>query len=336
MLNSGDGSDLKNKEALFNEVKGSLFEYLVAKEIAIQSNEELAFQQSFDRNYLTVLSQQDRMVRQFYPEMLPFLARASKLTSTELLNYLNEIPKHSRVVGKFSNSNALSAELFEADLLLTLNQSVLPVSLKLNKKNSFVNTKSGGIKSFFSHYFSFIPHTTQNDFNLFVDREFNRMAIDLHALHDMEYPGHFNDWVKKGLTELPGEMSSDSRQVLKNYYARIAKEMHGILSKAYSENPQSFMASLPSLMGFGSSSILQVIFFHDFPINQDVVIDIHSHQELSKVLNQTKVKDFGDISSVEIEIGPWTLQIRIKPMNKFTTTAIKINCSVKLKRPSAF
>ena len=37
------------------------------------------------------------------------------------------------------------------------------------------------------------------------------------------------------------------------------------------------------------------------------------------------------ISSFEIVFGKTTLQIRVKPMNKFTAPALKVNCSVKVK-----
>ncbi len=326
--------DQTKKEALFNEVKGSLFEYLVAKEIAIKGEAELPFQQSLDKNYLTVLSQQDRMVRQFYPEMLTFLNDASKLTAKNLIAYLKETPTAPRVVGKFSNST-LSEELFEADMVLNLKESSLPVSLKLNKKNAFVNTKSGGIKSFFTMYFPFLPSTIQKNFNQFVDMEFNRMAFELHALHDMEYPGHFNEWVKRGFSELPGELDSDSRAILKAYYARIAHEMHTIFTEAFKHFPVEFKTALPVLMGFGKKEILQVICFHDFPGPETSIIDIHSFSEVLSQLGETKIKPFTTISSVEFEIGNWALQVRVKPMNKFTTTAVKINCSVKVKRSSA-
>lgn len=324
------------KEALFNEVKGSLFEYLVARELAVKGNEELLFQRSLDKNYLTVLSQQDRMVRQFYPEMLPFLNAASKSAANNIVEYLKEIPSSPKVVGKFSNSTSLQSELFEADLILNLKDKSLPVSLKLNKKNAYVNTKSGGIKSFFTQYFPFIQQNVQETFNQFVDMEFNRMAYDLHALHDMEYPGHFQTWVTKGFSELPGELDPESRAVLKAYYARIAERMHNIFSDAFKTNPEAFKASLPQLMGFSSANILQVIYFHDFPTNLDPLIDIHSFEDMSKGLSQTEIRSFGGTSSVEFEIGEWSLQVRVKPMNKFTTTAIKINCSVKTKRSSAF
>lgn len=324
---------LTKKEALFNEVKGSLFEYLVAKELAVKSNGELKFQQSLDKNYLTVLSQQDRMVRQFYPEMLPFLNEASKLTSRKLIEYLKGTPESPRVVGKFSNSS-LSEELHEADLVLSLADETLPVSLKLNKKNAYVNTKSGGIKSFFSMYFPFLDPEIQKSFNQFVDLEFSRMAYELHALHDMDYPGNFDQWIKKGFSELPGELSTDERAILKAYYARIASEMHRIFELAQKSNQVQFNQSLLPLMGFGKTDILQVICFHEFPDSEASQIDIHSFADVSQGLSKTVILPFGDISSVEFGIGDWSLQVRVKPMNKFTTTAIKINCSVKVKRPS--
>lgn len=327
--------DQTKKEALFNEVKGSLFEYLVAKEIAIQGKDELGFQQSLDKNYLTVLSQQDRMVRQFYPEMLAFLSHAGKKASSTLLHYLKQTPASVRVVGKFSNSPS-AQDFFEADLILGLEKSHLPVSLKLNKKNAFVNTKSGGIKSFFSHYFSFIHPSIQDQFNKFVDLEFNRMALELHALHDLEFVGNWDTWIKNHLSELPGELDEKSRAVLKSYYARIAHEMHKIFEQMISQNPEQFKKSLPPLLGFGSQNILQMIYFHDFPSIENSSIDIHSMKDLEEELSAVVLKPFTDVSSVEFEIGHWSLQVRVKPMNKFTTTAIKINCSIKVKRPSAF
>lgn len=322
--------DQTKKEALFNEVKGSLFEYLVAKEIARLGNEELQFQDSLDRNYLHVLSQQDRMVRQFYPEMLPFLNQVSKITVSRLIEYLGSLPKQPRVMGKFSNST-LHEDLHEADLLVKHQEALLPVSLKLNKKNAYVNTKSGGIKSFFQLYFPFVETSVQEKFNQLVDLEFSRMAYELHTHHEMDYPGHFGVWVQKGFSELPGELDQDSRSILKSYYARIAQEMHHILTRAYEQNPEAFVTSLAPLMGFGKSEILQVVCFHEFPSGEFPEIQLHSYQDLNQFLSSAKIAEFKSIASVELDIGPWSLHIRVKPMNKFTTTAIKINCSVKVR-----
>lgn len=325
--------DQIKKEALFNEVKGSLFEYLVAKELAIQSGNELEFQKSLDRNYLTVLSQQDRMVRQFYPEMLKFLAGASTKTAAAISEHLKSNPLSARLVGKFSNSS-ISSEILEADLLFETNEGAVPVSLKLNKKNAFVNTKSGGIKSFFQTYFPYLDQSIQKDFNQLVDLEFNRMALELHAHHDLEFPGDFVLWVRQGLSELPGELDEASRFILKRYYARIAEVMHSIFQRAIKSDPDLFIKYLPVLLGFSSQEILQVIYFHDFPENAAPEIHIHSFKDLKKELTLMKLSPFGNIASVEFKIGRWDFQVRVKPMNKFTTTAIKINCSVRVRKPS--
>jgi hypothetical protein len=318
------------KEALFNEVKGSLFEYLVGKEIAVRSGDELTFQKSLDPNYLTVLAQQDRMVRQFYPEMGGFLVQMARLTSEGLKSHIGKNLTRPRLLGKFINSS-LGSVIREADLSVEAEGKERLVSLKLNKKNAYVNTKSGGIKSFFTQYFPFVDPKVQEEFNTLVEMEFETMARELHAFHDMSFPGNFSSWVKKGLSELPGELSEEERAILKRYYARIARDMHRIMTNLEKVRPLEFRANLAPLMGFGQD-VIQVICFHDMKADGEPYLHVHelgSHQ-----LGSAKLLPFENISSVELEVGDDLLQIRVKPMNKFTTTAIKINCSVKFKRPS--
>jgi len=325
--------DQTKKEALFNEVKGSLFEYLVAQKLAQASQEELSFHKSLDQNYLNVLSQQDRMVRQFYPEMLKFLNGVSQKTAESISLYFPDNLKAPKLMGKFMNSS-LKNEINEADLILTTATGTRPVSLKLNKKNAFVNTKSGGIKSFFSLYFPFLSTDLQQSFNELVDLEFARMGAELHALHDMDYPGDFSLWTQAGLSELPGELGPQERDVLKAYYARLSKAMHSILTNAKRLDNFQFGQGLAPLMGFGNPEILQVVCFHDFKSGSDPQINIHPFSEIKELLDEAKIIPVKGTSSVEIEVGHWNLQIRVKPMNKFTTTAIKINCSVKVRPPS--
>ena len=317
--------DQTKKEALFNEVKGSLFEYLMARRLSQLAGDELKFLESLDKNYLNILTQQDRMVRQFYPEMLTFLNQVSEDSANGLINFLGEIPRSPQLRGKFGTNH-------EADLLLESGRGIIPLSLKLNKKNSFVNTKSGGIKSFFDHYFSFINSKIQQDFNQLVDQEFIRMSYELHALNDMEYPGDYSRWIQNGKSELPGELPIEERSILKSFYARIAVEMHKILKEAHQARPVEFFASLPALMGFSTPEILQLVYFHDFKSKGNGFVSIHSYGEVLSSLEKARLLPFNQTSSVEISLGEWALQIRVKPMNKFTTTAIKINCSVKFKQ----
>ncbi len=317
--------DSTKKEALFNEVKGSLFEFLIARKIALLNGDELSFLNSLDKNYLNVLSQQDRMVRQFYPEMLSFLSAVSESSVGELTRYLGEKAHGPRLIGKF-------AEINEADLILSSSTGAIALSIKLNKKNAYVNTKSGGVKSFFLHYFSFINPSQQEEFNLLVDQEYNRVSHELHALNDMEFSGDYTEWVKRGKSELPGELTDGERKILKSFYARIAVQMHRILSQAKDQNPEAFSRSLPALMGFSSPEILQLVCFHDFKTDNSADVFIHSFKDVESSLKNAEILPFNQTSSVEVSLGDWSLQIRIKPMNKFTTTAIKINCSVRFKR----
>lgn len=325
-----DPQDQTKKEALFNEVKGSLFEFLMARKIAQLNHAELTFVRGIDQNYLSILSQQDRMVRQFYPEMLNFLNQMTEASVVKLIDYLQETPHAPKLRGKFINTS-LAEEIHEADLILETSQGTLPLSLKLNKKNAYVNTKSGGIKSFFSQYFPFLDQSHQQEFNRLVDQEFMRMSFELHALNDLEFTGDYAEWVRRGKSELPGELSSEEREILKRFYARLARDLHRLLSLANTQDAESFARSLPALMGFGRPEILQLVCYHDFKGQGSPEISIHSYQDVACSLADVKIEDFHDTSSAEIRIGSWSLQIRIKPMNKFTTTAIKINCSVKVQ-----
>ncbi len=323
--------DNVSKESLFNEVKGSLFEFLVGKNLAVINGEEKEYLEGIDRNYLNVLSQQDRMVRQFYPEMSSFLIKCARDTVISIKNGLKEDPRKPRLMGKLVNTLD-KQDWHEADLIVETSSGPRPVSLKLNKKGAFVNTKSGGIKSFLSQYFSFLPSNHQTSFNQLVDMEFEIMSRELHELAGIEYDGNYKSWVQAGLSELPGEVSAPMREALKAYYARLALALHGHLSAALELDAEKFRESLFPLAGFSSRDILQVVCFHDFK-NQDGATEIFLH-DAKEITDEVEIIPFHQTASAEVKVGLWTLQIRIKPMNKFTTTAIKINCSVKVKQSS--
>lgn len=315
-----------NKEALFNEVKGSLFEYLVALKLAQASNTELDFIQNIDKNYLNVLGQQDRMIRQFYPQMLSFLNEASTECEREISAKYGKNWVSIKLLGKLSR--AMQDDFKETDLLLINDQGEqLLLSLKLNKKSSYVNTKSAGVRSFLTHYFPYLDLKYQNEFSQVIDLEFAAMADTLHRLHDLDYSGHFNSWVGGGLSELPGDLDETDRDVLKKYYAKIALSLHGILAKALLEYPSEFLNSLFPLMGFSDPKIIQVICFHDFKTGGKSRVEIHSFEDVFD--RNIQLSDFRSTASLEVVSKLWSLQIRIKPMNKFTTTAMKVNCAVK-------
>jgi hypothetical protein len=84
-------------------------------------------------------------------------------------------------------------------------------------------------------------------------------------------------------------------------------------------------------MGFSSPDILQLICFHDFKSQGELQVELHGFADIQPALQKAQLRPFNQTASVDIEMGEVSLQIRVKPMNKFTTTAIKMNCSVKFK-----
>ncbi len=316
-----------SREALFNEIKGSLFEYLVARNLALFSNLESAFLSSIKTDYLDVLIKQDLMVRKFYPEMSSFLEDASRITSKKIINSLNKKILAVKLTGKSG-----SPELAEADIVLNLEDKVIPVSLKLNKRNSFVNTKSAGVKSFFDQYFIWNQKSPQKDFNSLVDFEFERMAREIYSYHDLVYEGNFNRWVELGHSELPGELGKEEREILKSYYSRLALKIHEILHQSLAEDKKNFSDSLLKLMGFGHPDIIQVVCFHEHHSLENLDVVLYDFNKIKISSENIFIQDFQNVASVEVNFQGFILQIRIKPMNKFTTTAIKINCSVKQPR----
>lgn len=318
-----------NKEALFNEVKGSLFEYLVALKLAQNSSIELDFISGLDKNYLAILGQQDRMIRQFYPEMLPFLAQVSSQCVEEIQKNYGSKWLMIKLLGKFTK-NQMQEDLKETDLLLVNPESEqLLLSLKLNKKSAYVNTKSAGVRSFLLQYFPYLEPHFQDDFSKIIDLEFFSMADALHRMNELDFQGNFHEWVKRGHSELPGDLSNEERDILKKYYARLSLKLHEILTYVKEKYPQEFVKSLYPLMGFSDERIKQVVCYHEFKAGHESTVEIHDLKDIYS--ESISIGEFKDTASVEINSKLWSLQIRIKPMNKFTTTAIKVNCAVKFK-----
>jgi len=322
-----------NKEALFNEIKGSLFEFLVARNMAVICDREGDFLTSIHSSYLNVLSKQDFMMRSFYAEMASFLQRSSLETAQFILKNLSEKPSAIRLQGKISEEPE-EANFGEADILLFHENKITPLSLKLTKKNSYINTKSAGVRSFFRSYFPFIDEQVQDQFNEKVDFEFNQLAFDLHTMNDLVFDGSFKQWVAAGKSELPGELTIEEREVLKKYYSRLSFFLYEELDKALRKNAELFLDSCLKLMGFQSQEIIQIICFHDFFQGKENEIFFNSIKNMSLKSNDISLKKFQHTASVDIKLSSVDLQIRIKPMNKFTTTAMKVNCAVRL--PNVF
>ncbi len=321
---------MRQREALFNEIKGSLFEYLVAREIAARHGLEAGFLKALPPQYQSVLEQQDRMTREAYPELLPLLpAWAEQAADAWQARFPAEPLVAVELTGQF---NAGNPEWRETDFLLRFASREVPVSLKLNKRQSAVNTKSGGAKSFLTTYFpGDAAAAVQAEYTRLVDAEFLRVHQELHRAAGLDLEDGWGAWVRAGYSELPGELPDDWRELLHAYYGRLARGLRAGLEQVARAQPDAFHEGLKRLVGHGLPHMVQLVCFHDHGGRDEgrVKALVHTGADVEAKLLHVQWLPPRDVASFVLQLADWELHVRIKPMNKFTASAPKINCAVK-------
>lgn len=320
--------------ALINEYKGNLFEFKTALTLAQIFKIELEFYHSLNTEYKERLTYYEEFLRFSAPELIIKLSDLSSQTAKVIEDYFacrKFNPSQIYPVGKILNANK-SAHLAEADIVFVENKSgkifEQLISLKLSKVDSFTNTKSAGIKSFISNYFNEFSESQkfQFDLNKTVEIEFLKMGSALYEKKGMQFKGQFgSEWSEK-FTELPGELSEDLREIVFLNYQNTSAKLYKILLNLKDIDPFKFYNSLSRLVGNSNNEIIQVITYH------------REHEYVSTKINclnqngnnKFKIRPQKENSHfIEIEYHNLILQLRIKPMNKFTTMSYKINCSIK-------
>lgn len=328
-------------ESLINECKGNLFEFLVAQSLSRRFKKEDLFLISLPRDFRSRLQFYEETIREFDSDLLknlPVLASsvAEKLEEHDLFKNKNQFS--FSVIGKMvaTNDNSLWNETDIVAIEETPDgiQKKHFISLKLTKDHSYTNTKSAGIKSFIEKYFSLFESRSlkfQKQLNLEVDESFHMMGHKLYSMIDQEFNGSFDSRWSQFYPELPGELSAEMKEVVHLNYFRVAQKVREFLGELYLENPSYFYQSLHALCGFGNTEIIQVQCFHQNAQLKEILIKSH-HDLLSSDPKEIHIKDLNPgASSFDIVFKKFVLQIRVKPMNKFTTAAYKINCSIKMK-----
>lgn len=336
-----DYNNQVQKEAILNEFKGNLFEFLVAQGLAVKSNVEDQFLLGLPMDFKMKLASYEELIRTHEPKLLVKLPNLAMLTVNRIWEDVS-LSKLSfsqwNVIGKMVATND-NETWNETDIVGTYKaesgeNKKLAISLKLTKDHSFINTKSAGVKSFLTKYFSSygdIVVSMQNELNSEVDESFLMMGHRLYSIIDTEFRGSFNSEWSDHYTELPGELNPEMRSIVHENYHRVALKLSSLLQRLKEKSPELFFDSLYALCGFGHAEIIQVNCFHnDYDLKE---ISIKKFEDLFTKTNKgcalLPIKDLA--SSVDIIMGKMTLQVRVKPMNKFTTAAYKINCSIKVK-----
>lgn len=321
--------DPKRLDALLSEYKGNLFEYLLASCISQKYNIENQFLSSLSVDVLTMLEQQEQFLRNYYSYLLIELPLLAEETASKIISYLNlnlECKPDVYLVGKVLGASN-DKRFDEADILIKTGTTVLPISVKISKNSSYVNTKSGGIRTFFTKYFeTFESVEIQNSFNQLCDFEYEALAIKLHELAGIEYSSGFKNWEDAGLEVLPGQLDEAYRKPLLEYYSFVNREISKNLKGFFEQNPALFINCLAPLMGHSSREIIQVTAFYNLKEQKFIKKNVLIH----KMKSNQKLKGF-DVrkNNFDIKFEDMALQVRVKPMNKFTSKAFKVNCSVK-------
>lgn len=329
-------SDTSENEALNNELKGNLFEFLVAKELATFGGVLGDFYINLDETLKLRLMEYELWIREHFKNWELSLPELAKQTSQKIIEYFKyERPCKIRLIGKSYEKQFFDYE--EGDLIISFGKKEFPVSLKLCKYGSYVNTKSAGIKSFFNKYFfdnfGKLAEQAQARFNQNYDFSHIAMARELHELADLDFLGNFDQrWISHGLPELPGKLELPFKKRLHEHYYRTISLLYDETLDFYKKDNQIFKRSLISLLGFSRNDLVQVKCFHAI---KDECIELKSIELLDFKMLDEKLGSFEiiplkeNISSFEISFLDHVFQIRVKPMNKFTVPAMKVNCSLR-------
>ena len=311
------------KEALLNEYKGNLFEFLVAGEVAKLKNCESLFLKSINSSFSSMLKQQESYIRNFYPDLLVKLPILAKRLAESICAKLSiDKVKKISLIGK-SAATSVSEYLGEADLIICGPHKEYLISVKLNKATAATNTKSAGVKSFLVKYFH-DAYDVQQKVNKEFDKLFDEFSFSLHNENALEWDRNFNEWAMRGLPSLPGELTGKSRQLYLDFihdasdlYYRAVKDL---------SHSSHFYKSIFSLIGFSKSEIIQATCYHK---------DNYNHGDFQVISIEDTISDEFEIiekkgtSYFEIKFNSLSLHIRIKAMNKFINKSFKVNCSVK-------
>ncbi|MEI8347003.1 MAG: hypothetical protein WCG27_06025 [Pseudomonadota bacterium] len=323
---------LAQKEALINECKGNLFEYLVGHELARHFAIEPLFILSLGPKTRQRLAHYENFLRPLGPQLVKALPLWAKKAAQELIVHLPQKITGILVVGKLGKE--IQREWKEADLLLENEELKFPISLKLGKEQSYVNTKSAGIRSFLKKYFAVFVDAPvkQNEIDRLVGQTFHQMGHELYALAELgPFNGHFGrEWEESGYSHLPGELPPEMKKIVCNYYAQIVGRIYQVLREWFDTDRARFISCLYPMLGAGRSEVMQLTCFYqkkDYQLSSLRFADANLWAEQLGPLQFGEIKS--GIASFPLIMKNCELQIRMKPMNVFTVPALKVNCSIK-------
>lgn len=308
---------------MLNEYKGNVFEFLVANSLARQYEILPEFLNSIEDSFYSILEQQQLFIHQYFPDVYNRLPVWAEALATQFTKHRPELKiKAVRLIGKIATSSY--DQFGTADIILvdTADEEI-NLSIKLAKANTYVNSKSSGVHSFITKYISKELTELQYEFDLYFKKNFDELALSLNELAGLELATSFSNWEQAGLPVLPGELENEYSERYKVFTKKINTKLFDTIDRCY-ENGYLLPHVLRELCGVEDGFYQLIFFHHSNGAKEDAVVlsleDFNYGQNI-EVIKQS----YG----VDLKTNKFVLQLRLKPMNKFTTS-YKINCAYKL------
>lgn len=335
-LDSWTFDNVSQNEALINELKGSLFEFRFGHELSRLASCENKFLANLNTDFIARLNSYESWLRHHDRSLLKSLMELGSESARYFLKHYSE----QKLIDAILTGKSFDAQEFEGDVRVIFENCVKKISLKLCKDRAFVNTKSGGILSFVQKYFgdSFKQaEQWQEELGRLVDLSFNQlgqalyqeaMLGDFHGQFDQRWP---SEWL------LPGQLPENMRAHMFDHYHRIISSLWDIFNRFQTQDREQFQLSLRPLIGLADSDVVQLICYHGEDKNnllryQLKKLSLRDYNGMTEELKRASLSQLiSGMSSFEIDLPHYILQIRVKPMNKINAKALKVNCSLKEK-----
>lgn len=314
----------KSSIALLNEYKGNIFEFLVAQSLARSFNIESKFLQSITSEFFTILDQQQRFIKKNYPELYRNLPDWANTLAQSFIRHKDCDFEDVVLIGKVATS--LTEEFGSADILLKGNRPE-NLSIKLAKKNSYINSKSSGIKSFISKYFGAQFQSEQDTLTACFEKEFQLFSLNLHQYFELTPEDNFKNWDKNNFPNLPGDLAQDAKIYYQQFMINVNQVIFNLLSEIQQRSFADFSQGLLHLCGVQQMSVLQLIYLYNGSDGSALILENDNF-----IFDPQKTKLTLKNSSILIESNNVSLQVRLKAMNTFTSPAYKVNCAYKFRQ----
>lgn len=323
------------KEALINELKGNLFEFLVGQCLANSFGLEGDYLGSISKEFRDRLHTYELWLQTHSPDLLEKLPLLAKSTADFYIKNEPESVDAILLVGKVLGGSS-DQRAKEADLLLKIKDRLASLSLKLCKENSFVNTKSAGARSFYPKYFrvhfpSAVP--AQNNLNHKLEEDYKEVSLALHEMAGLEPEQQFGkSWQEAKLPLLPGQLNTEMNKRLKEHYYYMIQSFYEVWENLYKKDRKKFYDCMMPLLGFGHQDLIQLSCFYsgDYKLSFNNLKKAKPYRSMLESAELSPPKE--GLSSFEMKMDDCSFQVRLKPMNKFTVPGLKVNCSLKLHK----